>query len=62
MQCVVCKSDIRIRQDVVVCDSCRNSQHRICGSGISQRAFKEAKRSKYNFHVINDNFSIVMTI
>ena len=38
--CVVCSSDVRKRQEALLCDNCNAWQHRTCGTGISRDDYR----------------------
>ena len=42
--CMVCKNDIRLRQDRIVCDGCAASTHRTC-TGIGQTEYRLMKKN-----------------
>ena len=43
-QCIRCKETVRERQQALQCDCCERWQHRTCGTGVSQKHYREAVR------------------
>ena len=48
-QCIECNRVVTGRQQALECDHCREWQHHICGTGISQQEYREAVRSREGF-------------
>ena len=44
--CIRCKEAIRARQEGLQCDACDWWQHRQCNSGVSQKDYHAAVRSR----------------
>lgn len=44
MQCIQCDKDISKRQQSLQCTGCARWQHRTCGTGVSQDAYRQALR------------------
>ncbi|CAG2221201.1 unnamed protein product [Mytilus edulis] len=41
--CISCDREVRPRQHAVSCDVCERWQHRLCGTGITFQAYKDAR-------------------
>ncbi|KAL8580816.1 hypothetical protein ACOMHN_017320 [Nucella lapillus] len=45
--CIVCQHEVTPRQGALLCDgACRRWQHRICGTGIDRRVYRQAVRGE----------------
>ncbi|KAL8570124.1 hypothetical protein ACOMHN_033803 [Nucella lapillus] len=45
--CIVCQHEVTPRQETLLCDgACRRWQHRICGTGIDRRVYRQAVRGE----------------
>ncbi|KAL8560317.1 hypothetical protein ACOMHN_006048 [Nucella lapillus] len=45
--CIVCQHEVTPRQEALLCDgACRRWQHRICGTGIDRRVYRQAVRGE----------------
>ena len=42
--CIVCKLQVRPRQEALLCDGCNHWQHRICDSGVTRVEYRAAVR------------------
>ncbi|XP_076068555.1 uncharacterized protein LOC143040981 [Oratosquilla oratoria] len=43
--CIICRKQVRPRQQAILCDGCSRWQHRVCNTGITQDEYREAVRS-----------------
>lgn len=44
--CVVCKTEVRQRQQGLQCDACDLWQHRTCESGVTQEEYRRMNRGE----------------
>ena len=44
--CIVCRQEVRQRQEALECEGCLQWQHRTCGTGISRDDYRAAVRER----------------
>ena len=44
INCIICRTPVRPRQQAIQCDGCYRWNHRMCNTGISQEEYRAAVR------------------
>lgn len=44
INCIICKTPVRPRQQAIQCDGCYRWNHRMCNTGISQEEYRATVR------------------